>query len=233
MGRYYALRRRGQSSRRCHRRAHRPGPGRAAHRAGQCHRRARRQARHARHLFAIDEKTGSERPLRAARAVLGVIRLILETKLRLPLLTISARRGDPSAELLDFFADRLTVALRDSVRHDLIAVFASATRTILVRLLARVEALGAFLRCNRGCANLLDVDRRALNIVRTRKARTRRATPMRLNPAPQGAGGNVLAEKLKSCKPRESGKALEAMKAGAMKRRWRVYACRWMNFSIK
>ena len=127
-------------------------------------------------FFAIDEKpTGSKDPYALRRAALGVIRLILENKLRLHLLPIfraAVEKGDPSAELLEFFADRLKVALRDQgVRHDLVAaVFApilgeGGGEDDLVRLLARVEALAAFLKTEDG-ANLLVAYRRASNIVR-------------------------------------------------------------------
>jgi glycyl-tRNA synthetase beta chain len=69
--------------------------------------------------------------------------------------------------LLDFFADRLKVALREKgVRHDLIsAVFALGGEDDLVRLLARVDALKRFLDSEDG-ANLLVAYRRASNIVR-------------------------------------------------------------------
>ena len=69
--------------------------------------------------------------------------------------------------LLDFFADRLKVALREQgARHDLIsAVFALGGEDDLVRLLARVDALKKFLDSDDG-ANLLTAYKRASNIVR-------------------------------------------------------------------
>ncbi len=69
--------------------------------------------------------------------------------------------------LLGFIADRLKVHLRDQgVRHDHIsAVFALTGEDDLLRLLARVEALRAFLDQEDG-ANLLTAYRRAANIVR-------------------------------------------------------------------
>jgi glycyl-tRNA synthetase beta chain len=69
-------------------------------------------------------------------------------------------------ELLSFFADRLKVALREQgVRHDLIdAVFALGGEDDIVRLLARVDALKAFLATDDG-ANLLVAFKRAANIV--------------------------------------------------------------------
>ena len=130
-------------------------------------------------FFAINEKpTGSKDPFALRRAALGVIRLVVENGLRLPLLGLfaTARKsyegleGDGAgvgADLLDFFADRLKVALKEKgVRHDLIdAVFSLGGEDDLVRLLARVDALGAFLASDDG-ANLLVAYRRAANIVR-------------------------------------------------------------------
>lgn len=123
-------------------------------------------------FFAIGEKpTGSGDPFALRRAALGVIRLILENKLRVPLravFTAAAPAGkDPGKELLDFFADRLKVHLRErGVRHDLIAaVFALGDEDDLVRLLARVVALQDFVGGADG-GNLLVAYRRAANILR-------------------------------------------------------------------
>ncbi|MGN6280062.1 MAG: glycine--tRNA ligase subunit beta [Sphingomonas sp.] len=70
-------------------------------------------------------------------------------------------------DLLDFFADRLKVQQREAgVRHDLIdAVFALGGEDDLVRLLARVKALQAFVGTEDG-ANLLTGYRRAANILK-------------------------------------------------------------------
>jgi glycyl-tRNA synthetase beta chain len=141
-------------------------------------------------FFAIDEKpTGSKDPFALRRAALGTIRLVLENRLRLPLRAAFAQAlagfGDQFAgvaaeplgsELLAFFADRLKVHLKDAgVRHDLIsAVFAAAEEDDLVRLLAKVEALRAFLATADG-ANLLTALRRASNIVRIEERRDRRS----------------------------------------------------------
>jgi glycyl-tRNA synthetase beta chain len=132
-------------------------------------------------FFSIEEKpTGSKDPFALRRAALGVIRIILENRLRLPLARVfrqafiiggeggaGAYGSDPTADLLAFFADRLKVHLREQgVRHDLIAaVFALGDEDDLVRLLARVAALDAFLKTDDG-ANLLVAYRRAANIVR-------------------------------------------------------------------
>ncbi|WP_404380483.1 glycine--tRNA ligase subunit beta [Caenispirillum salinarum] len=172
-------------------------------------------------FWGIDEKpTGSKDPYALRRAALGVIRLILENKLRLPLKVIfkhaaaayaeharaikglaleqkhesveadqatadhwraladkyetlaklfdgDGRGEEIAASLLDFFADRLKVHLREQgVRHDLVtAVFALGGEDDLVRLLARVDALSGFLETEDG-ANLLVAYRRSSNILR-------------------------------------------------------------------
>ena len=69
-------------------------------------------------------------------------------------------------DLLAFFADRLKVHLKEKgVRHDLIdAVFALGEDDLL-RVLARVDALGAFLGSDDG-ANLLIAYKRAANILK-------------------------------------------------------------------
>ncbi len=111
-------------------------------------------------FFAAGEKpTGSGDPFALRRAALGIIRILLENKLRFPLAV--------SGDLLTFFADRLKVALKEKgVRHDLIdAVFSLGHEDDLVRLVARVEALQAFLKTDDG-ANLLAGYKRAANILK-------------------------------------------------------------------
>jgi glycyl-tRNA synthetase beta chain len=111
-------------------------------------------------FFAVGEKpTGSGDPFALRRAALGVIRIILENGIRLPL--------GVSDELLSFFADRLKVALKEKgTRHDLIdAVFSLGNEDDLVRLVARVEALQSFLKSEEG-ADLLAGYKRAANILK-------------------------------------------------------------------
>lgn len=140
-------------------------------------------------FWLIDEKpTGSKDPYALRRAALGVIRLILENKLRFNLLAAfaiamrlyqeetlalrdTAHAADAAREtaldLLAFFADRLKVHLREQgVRHDHVAaIFALGGEDDFVRLMARVEALRGFLDSDDG-ENLLVAYRRAANIVR-------------------------------------------------------------------
>lgn len=112
-------------------------------------------------FWAIDEKpTGSKDPYALRRAALGVVRIVLENGVRLPL-------GDRAPkDLLAFLAERLKVQLREQgKRHDLVdAVFALGDDD-LVRIVARVEALGAFLKTEDG-ASLLAGYRRAANILK-------------------------------------------------------------------
>ncbi len=134
-------------------------------------------------FWAIDEKpTGSKDPYALRRAALGVIRLILENGLRLPILDIGARAlaSNPAfanwfmadrrtllTSLLAFFAERLKVYLRETrARHDLIdAVFGSAGSDDFTLVVRRVAILGGFLASDEG-ANLLAGYRRAANILK-------------------------------------------------------------------
>ena len=80
-----------------------------------------------------------------------------------------------SEQILDFLEDRLKVQQRDAgVRHDLIdAVFALGDEDDIVRLLARVKALQAFIGTKDG-ADLLTGYKRAANILRKEKWEERR-----------------------------------------------------------
>ena len=139
-------------------------------------------------FFAIGLKpTGSKDPFALRRAALGSIELIVANGLRLGLTEVvrgclanragqledsgPAHRLDKTApEILDFFADRLKVQQREAgVRHDLIdAVFALGGEDDLVRLLARVDALQAFVETAEG-ADLLTAYKRAANILKREK----------------------------------------------------------------
>ena len=110
-------------------------------------------------FFGIDEKpTGSRDPFALRRAALGVIQIVNANGLRMAI---------AQGELLDFFADRLKVQQKEAgVRHDLIdAVFSLGGEDDLVRLLARVKALQAFVATDDG-ANLLAGYKRAANILK-------------------------------------------------------------------
>jgi glycyl-tRNA synthetase beta chain len=142
-------------------------------------------------FWAIDEKpTGSKDPYALRRAALGVIRLIVENTLRLPILAAakSAVTGLPPkvspqadsqklpTDLLAFFADRLKVQLRDQgARHDLVdAVFALGGQDDLLLIVRRVEALGKFLDSDDG-KNLLAGTKRAGNILTIEEKKDKRS----------------------------------------------------------
>ena len=118
--------------------------------------------------------TGSKDPFALRRAALQIIQTILVNGTRMKLgdtiaqakAVVGAESLD-GAELLDFFADRLKVQQREAgIRHDLIdAVFALGGEDDLVRLLARVKALQAFVETEDG-ANLLAGYKRAANILK-------------------------------------------------------------------
>jgi glycyl-tRNA synthetase beta chain len=142
-------------------------------------------------FFAIAEKpTGSKDPYGLRRAALGVIALILENKLRLPLRSLVAaafaqatfadRRNivvhgaeELFDELMSFFNERLKVYLRErGARYDLIdAVFALPGQDDLLLTVSRIEVLQRFLDTEDG-KDLLAGYRRAINIVRAEEKKS-------------------------------------------------------------
>ncbi len=130
-------------------------------------------------LFAIGEKpTGSKDPFALRRAALGVIRIILENKLRMPLklafdktaslypkkLFVESKDATVG-ELLGFFEDRLKVMLKgQGVRHDVIASVMASGEDDLLLVSNKARALQGFLDGEDG-ANLLEAYKRASNIL--------------------------------------------------------------------
>ena len=139
-------------------------------------------------FFAIEQKpTGSKDPFALRRAAISSIELIMQNGLRFSLTnavrgSLANRAGQlrdaapthkldrTAPEILEFFADRLKVQQREAgIRHDLIdAVFALGGEDDLVRLLARVAALQAFVETGEG-TNLLAGYKRAANILKKEK----------------------------------------------------------------
>lgn len=132
-------------------------------------------------FFAGERPTGSKDPYALRRAGLGLIRLIVENNLRIPLKSLAPAIKKMAAEaenlnqndtdkvvqdVLDFLVERLKVQQKaQGVRHDLIdAVVSIGSEDDLVRLLARVNALQGFLGTEDG-ENLLAGFKRAVNIV--------------------------------------------------------------------
>ena len=129
-------------------------------------------------FWTIDEKpTGSKDPYALRRAALGVIRIVLENDLRLPLNDVTRAAlmkwknipgggAETQQSLLAFFADRLKVHLRDQgARHDLVDAVLSLGGDDLLMIVRRVEALGSFLDTEDG-EHLLTGTKRAINILR-------------------------------------------------------------------
>lgn len=133
-------------------------------------------------FFAIDEKpTGSRDPFALRRAALGVIRLVRDNKVRVNLHSVCVEHAQRLLgagyldvvgrieALLDFIQDRLEVQLREEgQRQDVVrAAFATigTTEIFVENLVARVEALDAFLKTDDG-TNLLAGYRRAVNILK-------------------------------------------------------------------
>ncbi len=139
-------------------------------------------------FFAIGEKpTGSGDPFALRRAALGIIRVIRENRLRLPLRDLiynalihwsdilplgTSEIKQTIEDVLDFLAERLRVQLRgEGARHDVVtAVFGATPDDDLNRLLARADAVRGFVESEAG-ANLLAAHRRAVNILRIEEKR--------------------------------------------------------------
>ncbi|MGP4665376.1 glycine--tRNA ligase subunit beta [Agrobacterium pusense] len=112
-------------------------------------------------FWAIDEKpTGSKDPFALRRAALGVVRILLEKNVRLPLLSVAK-----DSDLLSFFHDRLKVYLRDlGARYDLIDAVLTPESDDLLMIARRVEALTAFITGEDG-RNLLAGAKRATQLL--------------------------------------------------------------------
>jgi len=165
--------------------------------------------------------TGSKDPFALRRAALQTILTILENGTRMSLTATFERAkaglGDSGldcTELLDFFADRLKVQQREAgVRHDLIdAVFALGGEDDLVRLLARVKALQAFVATDDG-ANLLSGYRRAANILKKEGGAPGAGEGFTYPPEPAEA---ALADALAKAEPQVTAAIAAEDFAGAM-----------------
>jgi glycyl-tRNA synthetase beta chain len=113
--------------------------------------------------------TGSKDPFALRRAAIGFLSLLLQNDLRCSLKDMLLATGAATSfdNLEEFLVDRLKVQQREAgVRHDLIdAVFSLGGEDDLVRLLARVKALQAYIMTAEG-ANLLAAYKRAANILK-------------------------------------------------------------------
>jgi glycyl-tRNA synthetase beta chain len=189
-------------------------------------------------FWAIDEKpTGSKDPYALRRAALGVIRLILENGLRLPLSRQFAdilfadedfsglsttQKDEVLVSLRSFFIERLKVYLRDAkARHDLIdAVLASSEYDDFTLFVRRVAALGAFLGTDEG-ANLLAGYRRAANILKAEEKKAPADAPRFVEPCDVSKlvepAEQALADRLASATPEAADAVLREDFEGAMR----------------
>ena len=111
-------------------------------------------------FWAIDEKpTGSKDPYALRRAALGVIRLLVENGVRLPLTKWC------KDDLISFFHDRLKIFLKDrGVRHDVIDAVISDDSDDLLVVVQKATALQALVDTEDG-ENLIQGYKRAANIL--------------------------------------------------------------------
>ena len=126
-------------------------------------------------FWAIDEKpTGSKDPFALRRAALGVVRIILDNKIRLSVLETFLEHARKqfkdasfnSGDLNKFILDRLDVVLRDQgLNHDIISSVFENEKDDLVSIVNRVTALQNFLGTDDG-ENLLAGYKRAANILK-------------------------------------------------------------------
>ena len=126
-------------------------------------------------FWAIDEKpTGSKDPFALRRAALGVVRIILDNKIRLSVLETFLEHARKqfkdasfnSGDLNKFILDRLDVVLRDQgLNHDIISSVFENEKDDLVSIVNRVTALQNFLGTEDG-ENLLAGYKRAANILK-------------------------------------------------------------------
>ena len=133
-------------------------------------------------FWAIDQKPkGSGDPFALRRAALGVIRIVLEQGVTLPLNTVLslAFAGHDNEEsttiagdLLSFFHDRLKVHLRsENIRYDVIdAVLSSDRVDDLTLVTARARALQSVMDTDDG-TNLVQGYKRAANILAQAEAK--------------------------------------------------------------
>ena len=133
-------------------------------------------------FFGVGAKpTGSKDPFALRRAALGVIRIILEMRIRMPILPVLASAASahgfaaPDPDLEPFIRERLRVSLRDAgLAHDIVAAaFGDGTGTgqdDILGLADRAAALSTFLGGDDG-AGLVAGWRRASSILDAEEAK--------------------------------------------------------------
>ena len=134
--------------------------------------------------------TGSKDPFALRRAALGVIRILIEANISLPLQeTLRKAAGYHGFaaiddELLPFIRERLRVSLRDTgIAHDVFAAALGDSELDNICLLAdRAAALGTFLGSENG-AGLMTGWRRAASILKSEESKAKQAFTPKTDPS--------------------------------------------------
>ena len=142
-------------------------------------------------FFGIGAKpTGSKDPFALRRAALGVIRIILDAELSLPLATLLQKAAENyqfdavDGDILPFIRDRLRVYLRDqNMRHDVVAAaLADSSGDDLCRMADEARSLAGFLADGEG-AGLMAGWRRVSSMLSAEEKKAKKSFPATIDPA--------------------------------------------------
>ena len=142
-------------------------------------------------FFGIGAKpTGSKDPFALRRAALGVIRIILDAELSLPLATLLQKAAKnyqfdaADEDILPFIRDRLRVYLRDqNMRHDVVAAaLADSSGDDLCRMADEARSLAGFLADGEG-AGLMAGWRRVSSMLSAEEKKAKKSFPATIDPA--------------------------------------------------
>ena len=141
-------------------------------------------------FFGIGAKpTGSKDPFALRRAALGVIRIILDAELSLPLATLLQKAAENyqfdavDGDILPFIRDRLRVYLRDqNMRHDVVAAaLADSSGDDLCRMADEARSLAGFLADGEG-AGLMAGWRRVSSMLSAEEKKAKKSFPAATDP---------------------------------------------------
>ena len=142
-------------------------------------------------FFGIGAKpTGSKDPFALRRAALGVIRIILDAELSLPLATVLQMAAENyefdavDEDILPFIRERLRVYLRDqNMRHDVVAAaLADSSCDDVCRLADEARSLAGFLADGEG-AGLMAGWRRVSSMLAAEEKKAKKSFPATTDPS--------------------------------------------------
>ena len=142
-------------------------------------------------FFGIGAKpTGSKDPFALRRAALGVIRIILDAQLSLPLAMLLQKAAENyqfdavDEDILPFIRDRLRVYLRDqNMRHDVVAAaLADSSCDDVCRLADEARSLAGFLADGEG-AGLMAGWRRVSSMLAAEEKKAKKSFPATTDPS--------------------------------------------------